>query len=52
MNGEQEKEVWLKLRSELSDPRVLHFLKTSAKNEEGMSKAVHKAETPGGEVYD
>lgn len=46
----KKKEVWLKLWRELSDPGVLHFLKATAKSEEGMSKAVYKAETPGGEV--
>ncbi|KAM6954099.1 fibronectin type III domain-containing protein 1 [Aplochiton taeniatus] len=30
------------------EPGVLHFLKMSAENKEGMSKPVYKAETPGG----
>ncbi|XP_076874082.1 fibronectin type III domain-containing protein 1 isoform X1 [Brachyhypopomus gauderio] len=30
------------------EPGVLHFLKMSAENEEGMSKPVYRAETPGG----
>ncbi|XP_064882353.1 fibronectin type III domain-containing protein 1 [Oncorhynchus nerka] len=30
------------------EPGVLHFLKMSAENEEGISKPVYRAETPGG----
>ncbi|KAL6486392.1 hypothetical protein MHYP_G00057840 [Metynnis hypsauchen] len=30
------------------EPGVLHFLKISAENEEGLSKPVYRAETPGG----
>lgn len=49
MYGVQE--VWLKPWSELSDPAVLHFLKAQGpRMRRGMSKAVYKAETPGGEV--
>ncbi|XP_055772479.1 fibronectin type III domain-containing protein 1-like, partial [Salvelinus fontinalis] len=29
------------------EPGVLHFLKMSAENEEGISKPVYRAETPG-----
>uniref|UniRef100_A0AAY5KLS0 Fibronectin type-III domain-containing protein n=1 Tax=Esox lucius TaxID=8010 RepID=A0AAY5KLS0_ESOLU len=32
------------------EPGVLHFVKMSAENKEGMSKPVYRAETPGGEV--
>uniref|UniRef100_A0A8C7GKU7 Fibronectin type III domain containing 1 n=1 Tax=Oncorhynchus kisutch TaxID=8019 RepID=A0A8C7GKU7_ONCKI len=32
------------------EPGVLHFLKMSAENKEGISKPVYRAETPGGEV--
>lgn len=39
----KQKELWLKLWGEPSDPSVLHFLKTSARNEDGMSKDVYKA---------
>ncbi|XP_026088474.1 fibronectin type III domain-containing protein 1-like [Carassius auratus] len=38
-------------RSELLEdvePGVLHFLKMSAENKDGMSKPVYRAETPGG----
>lgn len=51
MDRASQKKVWPKLWSELSDPGILHFLKTSAKNEDGMSKSVYKAETPGDEVH-
>lgn len=54
MDSEQKKKkkgFGFKLWSELSDLEALLFLKTSAKNEEGMSKAVYRTETPGGEVY-
>lgn len=51
MDKEREKKVWLKLWGELSDARVQHFLKTSAKNEEKMSKDLYKAKTSGGEVH-
>lgn len=45
----KKKRFGLNFGVELSDPRVLHFLKTSAKKEEGMSKAVYKEETPRGD---
>ncbi|KAL0967739.1 hypothetical protein UPYG_G00256290 [Umbra pygmaea] len=33
------------------EPGVLHFLKMSAENAEGMSKPVYRAETPGGDEW-
>lgn len=38
MDGEQEEKFGLNLRSELSCPGALYFLKARAKNKEGMSR--------------
>ena len=44
MDRKQVQDIWLKLWRELSDPGVLHFVKTSAKNEEGEYKSGYEAE--------